>query len=113
MPRRAPATAFTATFYCNARIVEPTTLAGQRNLLAFLCNASPPFATRPTVGTQEPESSGGKSIDAAGAGASWQSPGWLTQLNLLWGGKGGIPVRCVLFAPCTYLDRIAVANFRA
>lgn len=30
----------------------------------------------------------GKSIDSAGAGASWQSPGWLTQLNLLWGGKG-------------------------
>ncbi|MEW5312950.1 MAG: hypothetical protein WDW38_004547 [Sanguina aurantia] len=34
----------------------------------------------------------GKSIDSAGAGASWQSPGWLTQLNLLWGGKGNIPV---------------------
>ncbi|MEW5299434.1 MAG: hypothetical protein WDW36_002452 [Sanguina aurantia] len=40
---------------------------------------------------QEPETMG-KSIDSAGAGASWQSPGWLTQLNLLWGGKGNIPV---------------------
>jgi hypothetical protein len=30
----------------------------------------------------------GKNIDAAGAGASSISPGWLTQLNLLWGGKG-------------------------
>jgi hypothetical protein len=29
----------------------------------------------------------GKNIDAAGAGASSISPGWLTQLNLLWGGK--------------------------
>lgn len=28
-----------------------------------------------------------KSIDAAGAGRSWTSPGWLTQLNMLWGGK--------------------------
>lgn len=28
-----------------------------------------------------------KSIDAAGAGATWTSPGWLTQLNQLWGGK--------------------------
>lgn len=34
----------------------------------------------------------GKSIDAAGAGQSWSSPGWLTQLNLLWSGKGNIPV---------------------
>lgn len=34
----------------------------------------------------------GKSIDAAGAGQAWQSPGWLTQLNLLWSGKGNIPV---------------------
>ena len=34
----------------------------------------------------------GKSIDAAGAGMSWQSPGWLTQLNMLWTGKGTIPV---------------------
>lgn len=30
----------------------------------------------------------GKSIDAAGAGKTWSSPGWLTQLNLLWSGKG-------------------------
>lgn len=34
----------------------------------------------------------GKNIDAAGAGASSISPGWLTQLNLLWGGKSNIPV---------------------
>jgi hypothetical protein len=29
----------------------------------------------------------GKLIDAAGAGRSMMSPGWLTQLNQLWGGK--------------------------
>lgn len=29
----------------------------------------------------------GKLIDAAGAGRSMFSPGWLTQLNQLWGGK--------------------------
>ena len=34
----------------------------------------------------------GKNIDAAGAGATMSSPGWLTQLNLLWSGKGNIPV---------------------
>ena len=28
-----------------------------------------------------------KLIDAAGAGASFTSPGWLTQLGRLWGGK--------------------------
>eukprot|EP00967_Tisochrysis_lutea_P121001 scaffold198942_cov19-Tisochrysis_lutea.AAC.3 len=32
--------------------------------------------------------SGGKSIDAAGAGKSSISPAWLTQLNMLWSGKG-------------------------
>jgi hypothetical protein len=37
---------------------------------------------------QEEAQAGGKSIDAAGAGASSISPGWLTQLNLLWSGKG-------------------------
>jgi hypothetical protein len=31
---------------------------------------------------------GGKNIDAAGAGASSISPAWLTQLSLLWSGKG-------------------------
>ncbi|KAF6257977.1 CYP97C3 [Scenedesmus sp. NREL 46B-D3] len=35
---------------------------------------------------------GGKSFDAAGAGASSISPAWLTQLSLLWSGKGNIPV---------------------
>jgi hypothetical protein len=30
----------------------------------------------------------GKNIDAAGAGATMASPAWLTQLNLLWSGKG-------------------------
>lgn len=34
----------------------------------------------------------GKAIDSAGAGKTFSSPGWLTQLNLLWGGKGNIPV---------------------
>lgn len=37
---------------------------------------------------QEPQLPQGKSIDAAGAGATMSSPAWLTQLNLLWGGKG-------------------------
>ncbi|KAF8061059.1 CYP97C1 [Scenedesmus sp. PABB004] len=35
---------------------------------------------------------GGKNIDAAGAGATSISPAWLTQLSLLWSGKGNIPV---------------------
>jgi carotenoid epsilon hydroxylase len=33
-----------------------------------------------------------KLIDAAGAGASLTSPGWLTQLGRLWGGKSDVPV---------------------
>jgi hypothetical protein len=39
----------------------------------------------------------GKNIDAAGAGATSVSPGWLTQLNLLWSGKG-VRFRLILFA---------------
>jgi carotene epsilon-monooxygenase len=31
-------------------------------------------------------------IDAAGAGKSFTSPGWLTQLGMLWGGKSNVPV---------------------
>ncbi|GFR43972.1 hypothetical protein Agub_g5116 [Astrephomene gubernaculifera] len=38
------------------------------------------------------EPSLGKSIDSAGAGRSIFSPGWLTQLNMLWGGKSNVPV---------------------
>ncbi|KAL4854527.1 Carotene epsilon-monooxygenase [Chlorella vulgaris] len=34
----------------------------------------------------------GKLIDAEGAGQSMFSPGWLTQLNQLWGGKSNVPV---------------------
>lgn len=34
----------------------------------------------------------GKLIDAAGAGRSMFSPGWLTQLGQLWGGKSDVPV---------------------
>jgi len=34
----------------------------------------------------------GKLIDSEGAGASFTSPGWLTQLGRLWGGKGDVPV---------------------
>ncbi|PRW34039.1 carotene epsilon- chloroplastic isoform A [Chlorella sorokiniana] len=34
----------------------------------------------------------GKLIDSAGAGRSMFSPGWLTQLNQLWGGKSNVPV---------------------
>lgn len=33
-----------------------------------------------------------KLIDAAGAGTSFTSPGWLTQLGRLWGGKSDVPV---------------------
>lgn len=33
-----------------------------------------------------------KMIDAAGAGKSFTSPGWLTQLGRLWGGKSDTPV---------------------
>lgn len=33
-----------------------------------------------------------KLIDAAGAGKSFTSPGWLTQLGRLWGGKSDTPV---------------------
>ena len=28
-----------------------------------------------------------KNIDSEGAGATWTSPGWLTQLGRLWGGE--------------------------
>ena len=34
----------------------------------------------------------GKLIDSEGAGVSFTSPGWLTQLGRLWGGKGDVPV---------------------
>lgn len=34
----------------------------------------------------------GKLIDSAGAGTSFTSPGWLTQLGMLWGGKSDFPV---------------------
>jgi carotenoid epsilon hydroxylase len=34
----------------------------------------------------------GKLIDSEGAGASFTSPGWLTQLGRLWGGKSDVPV---------------------
>jgi carotene epsilon-monooxygenase len=34
----------------------------------------------------------GKLIDSEGAGTSFTSPGWLTQLGRLWGGKGDVPV---------------------
>lgn len=34
----------------------------------------------------------GKLIDSAGAGASFTSPGWLTQLGRLWGGASDVPV---------------------
>lgn len=33
-----------------------------------------------------------KAIDAAGAGASFTSPGWLTELGRLWGGASDVPV---------------------
>jgi hypothetical protein len=47
-----------------------------------------PPAARPAPRQDAPGSMTGKNIDAAGAGATMSSPGWLTQLNLLWSGKG-------------------------
>jgi carotene epsilon-monooxygenase len=41
---------------------------------------------------EQDEQNSGKSIDVVGAGQTWSSPGWLTQLNMLWTGKGTIPV---------------------
>lgn len=41
----------------------------------------------------------GKLIDSAGAGRSFFSPGWLTQLNQLWGGKSVRGVRACGWAP--------------
>ena len=43
-----------------------------------------------------------KLIDAAGAGASFTSPGWLTQLGRLWGGKS---VRRLLALLSTFRQR--------
>ena len=37
-----------------------------------------------------------KMIDAAGAGKSFTSPGWLTQLGRLWGGKSVRNYPCLL-----------------
>eukprot|EP00955_Chlamydomonas_euryale_P080218 363395-Chlamydomonas_euryale.AAC.7 len=55
----------------------------RRRMMYLEVTALPPH--RPAA-PQDPTS--GKSIDAEGAGRSWQSPGWLTQLGMLWGGKG-------------------------
>lgn len=41
-----------------------------------------------------------KLIDAAGAGASFTSPGWLTQLGRLWGGKSVRRVLALLSTLC-------------
>ena len=41
-----------------------------------------------------------KLIDAAGAGRSFTSPGWLTELGRLWGGKS---VRHLKPNPCTII----------
>ncbi|KAG1673016.1 hypothetical protein FOA52_005946 [Chlamydomonas sp. UWO 241] len=44
------------------------------------------------AGDDEEVETRGKAIDSEGAGRSWQSPGWLTQLNMLWSGGSNIPV---------------------
>eukprot|EP00878_Enallax_costatus_P024806 GHUV01026495.1.p1 GENE.GHUV01026495.1~~GHUV01026495.1.p1 ORF type:complete len:533 (+),score=153.01 GHUV01026495.1:330-1928(+) len=54
---------------------------------------------------------GGKNIDAAGAGATSISPAWLTQLNLLWSGKGNIPVADA--KPDDITDLLGGALFKA
>lgn len=41
---------------------------------------------------QEEKQLAGSGKEIAGAGTSFASPGWLTQLNQLWGGRGNIPV---------------------
>lgn len=33
-----------------------------------------------------------KNIDSKGAGKGWVSPGWVTELGRLWGGKSDTPV---------------------
>ncbi|KAG2485382.1 hypothetical protein HYH03_015869 [Edaphochlamys debaryana] len=53
---------------------------------------SAPVRTPVVRAEPEDDQSFGKSIDAKGAGSSFTSPGWLTQLNLLWGGKSNVPV---------------------
>eukprot|EP00798_Chlamydomonas_sp_ICE-L_P030409 gene30409-35414_t len=65
----------------NVRRVQPT---GSRHPRRFAVAATPEDETDPVQG--------GKAIDSAGAGRSFQSPAWLTQLNMLWSGKGNIPV---------------------
>jgi len=52
------------------------------------CRRSPSaFSLHPATPKRRPTQQG-KSIDTAGAGATFSSPTWLTQLNLLWSGKG-------------------------
>eukprot|EP00210_Caulerpa_lentillifera_P002587 g2481.t1 len=53
----------------------------------------------------------GKNIDVAGAGRSFLSPGWLTQLGRLWGGKSEVPV--VSATPADIKDLLGGALFQA
>lgn len=53
----------------------------------------------------------GKNIDAAGAGQSFLSPGWLTQLGRLWGGKSEVPV--VSATPADIKELLGGALFKA
>lgn len=48
-----------------------------------------------------------KLIDAAGAGTSFTSPGWLTELGRLWGGKA---VSFCIYAQISYCDCLSAAQ---
>ncbi|KAF5829446.1 CYP97C3 [Dunaliella salina] len=72
----------------SSRVQHPCRL-GLKRSSHIVFSASPPPETSEQ---QEAGPAGGKSIDAAGAGKSSISPAWLTQLNMLWSGKGNIPV---------------------
>nr|APW83735.1 cytochrome P450 carotenoid hydroxylase 97C [Dunaliella salina]APW83739.1 cytochrome P450 carotenoid hydroxylase 97C [Dunaliella salina] len=77
-----------ATLPAASRVLHPSRLGLKRGS-HIVYSASPPPETSEQ---QNVGPSGGKSIDAAGAGKSSISPAWLTQLNMLWSGKGNIPV---------------------
>ncbi|GAX74682.1 hypothetical protein CEUSTIGMA_g2130.t1 [Chlamydomonas eustigma] len=81
----------------NICLSSSTCIKSQRPVRRIASAPVPPFKVTVLNALQEDEDTTnsqdtGKAIDAAGAGRSWQSPGWLTQLNQLWSGKGNIPV---------------------
>ncbi|GMH35814.1 hypothetical protein BSKO_03682 [Bryopsis sp. KO-2023] len=63
------------------------------------------------VDLDEPFVVGGKGINSKGAGRSFISPGWLTQLGRLWGGKADVPV--VSATPSDVKELLGGALFQA